>query len=144
MKIKKISQSAGVVANVVNSLDSNSSIEALSANQGKILNEKIEALENKIKDSYKVELLIYDHFTSEIKSIKTYSAYDYETWQSIINDTDSINSNSDFTMQSWVDGNPYLYYQNYPVYYGDDTHVQTTDRLIPGRIYQCTTGGGSN
>lgn len=42
MKIKKISQSAGVIADVVNSLDSNSSTDALSANQGKVLNEKIE------------------------------------------------------------------------------------------------------
>lgn len=41
MKIKKISQSAGVIADVVNSLDSNSSTDALSANQGKALNEKI-------------------------------------------------------------------------------------------------------
>lgn len=44
MKIKKINQSAGVIADVVNSLDSNSSIDALSANMGKQLNEKIEAI----------------------------------------------------------------------------------------------------
>lgn len=41
MKIKKINQSAGVIANIVNSLDSNSTIDALSAAAGKELNEKI-------------------------------------------------------------------------------------------------------
>ena len=40
MKIKKISQSAGVIADVVNSLDSNSAINALSAAAGKELNRK--------------------------------------------------------------------------------------------------------
>ena len=45
MKNRKINQSAGVVANVVDSLDSTSAIDALSANQGKILNEKIDNLE---------------------------------------------------------------------------------------------------
>ena len=44
MKIKKISQSAGLIANVADSLNSNSTVDALSANQGKILNEKIEGL----------------------------------------------------------------------------------------------------
>lgn len=42
MKIKKINQSAGVVANVIDSLTSNSTTDALSAKQGKILDEKIE------------------------------------------------------------------------------------------------------
>ena len=41
MKIKKVQQSAGVTANVVNSLDSNSTIDALSAAAGKELNEKV-------------------------------------------------------------------------------------------------------
>lgn len=41
MKIKKISQSAGIVADVVNSLDSDSAVNALSAAAGKELNEKI-------------------------------------------------------------------------------------------------------
>lgn len=117
---------------------------ALAVSQGKILNDKITALENKIKDSYKVELILYDHWTSEIRSINTYSAYDYETWQDIIDDTDGINSNNDFGMENWVDGNPYVYYQDYAIYYGDNTHVQTTDRLIPGRTYECTVGGGTN
>lgn len=39
MKIKKINQSAGVVANVVDNLNSISTQDALSANQGKLLNE---------------------------------------------------------------------------------------------------------
>lgn len=43
MKIKKISQSAGVVADVVNSLDSDNAVNALSAAAGKELNNKIEA-----------------------------------------------------------------------------------------------------
>ena len=43
MKIKKISQSAGVIADVVNSLDSNSSTDALSAAAGKELNSVIVA-----------------------------------------------------------------------------------------------------
>lgn len=47
MKIKKINQSAGVVANVVDNLNSTTALDALSANQGKILNEKIE--ENKLE-----------------------------------------------------------------------------------------------
>lgn len=42
MKIKKIAQSAGVVATVVDNLESNSATDALSAKQGKILNKKIE------------------------------------------------------------------------------------------------------
>ena len=42
--IIKAKQSAGVVATVVDNLDSTSSIDALSANQGKILNEKINKL----------------------------------------------------------------------------------------------------
>lgn len=45
MKIKKISQSAGVVADVVNNLNSDSTIDALSAAAGKELNEKIDNLE---------------------------------------------------------------------------------------------------
>ncbi len=41
MKIKKIAQSAGVVATVVDNLESDSATDALSAKQGKELNEKI-------------------------------------------------------------------------------------------------------
>lgn len=41
MKIRKINQSAGVVANVVNDLNSTSEIDALSAAAGKELNDKI-------------------------------------------------------------------------------------------------------
>ena len=41
MKIKKTAQSAGVVSNVVDSLNSTSAIDALSANQGRILSELI-------------------------------------------------------------------------------------------------------
>lgn len=41
MKIKKIAQTPGVVATVVDNLHSGSSKDALSANQGKILNESI-------------------------------------------------------------------------------------------------------
>lgn len=41
MKIKKIAQSAGVVATVVDNLESTSTVDALSAKQGKILNDKI-------------------------------------------------------------------------------------------------------
>lgn len=44
MKIKKISQSAGVVATVADTLLSNSTTDALSAKQGKILNEKIKEM----------------------------------------------------------------------------------------------------
>lgn len=40
MRIKKINQSAGIIGNVVDNLSSTSSIDALSANQGKIINEK--------------------------------------------------------------------------------------------------------
>ena len=41
MKIRKKAQSAGLVATVVDSLESQSSTDGLSANQGRILNEKI-------------------------------------------------------------------------------------------------------
>ena len=41
MKIKKIAQSAGVVATVVDNLESTSTVDALSAKQGKLLNDKI-------------------------------------------------------------------------------------------------------
>lgn len=46
MKIKKINQSAGVIANVIDSLESNSSIDALSANKGKELQERINEVYN--------------------------------------------------------------------------------------------------
>ena len=42
MKIKKIAQSAGVVATVVDNLNSTSALDALSAKQGNVLNKKIE------------------------------------------------------------------------------------------------------
>lgn len=42
MKIKKVAQSAGLVATVVDNLESNSPTDGLSANQGRILNEKFE------------------------------------------------------------------------------------------------------
>lgn len=42
MKIIKTRQSAGLVATVVDSLESNSATDALSAKQGRILNEKID------------------------------------------------------------------------------------------------------
>ena len=41
MKIKKIAQTPGLVATVVDNSTSSSTIDALSANQGKVLNEKI-------------------------------------------------------------------------------------------------------
>lgn len=41
MKIRKVSQSAGLVATVIDSLESQSETDGLSANQGRILNEKI-------------------------------------------------------------------------------------------------------
>lgn len=41
MKIRKIAQTPGLVATVVDNLTSTSSTDALSANQGRILNEKI-------------------------------------------------------------------------------------------------------
>jgi len=41
MKIKKIGQSAGLIATVIDKLTSTSKTDALSANQGKVLNEKI-------------------------------------------------------------------------------------------------------
>lgn len=47
MKIKKISQSAGVIANVIDSLESSSSIDALSANKGKELQEQINEINDK-------------------------------------------------------------------------------------------------
>lgn len=43
MKIRKVAQSAGLVANVVDKLTSTSKSDALSANQGKVLDEKITA-----------------------------------------------------------------------------------------------------
>lgn len=47
MKIKKISQSAGLIADVTNSLESNSSTDALSAAAGKELKEQINEILNK-------------------------------------------------------------------------------------------------
>lgn len=44
MKIRKIAQTPGLVATVVDNLVSTSSIDALSANQGKVLNDKINIL----------------------------------------------------------------------------------------------------
>lgn len=41
MKIRKTNQSAGIVGNVVDNLNSTSTLDALSANQGKVLNEKL-------------------------------------------------------------------------------------------------------
>ena len=41
MKIKKIAQTPGLVATVVDNLTNSSTIDALSANQGRVLNEKI-------------------------------------------------------------------------------------------------------
>lgn len=41
MKIRKIAQTPGLVATVVDNLTSSSTIDALSANQGRVLNEKI-------------------------------------------------------------------------------------------------------
>lgn len=41
MKIRKIAQTPGLVATVVDNLTSTSTTDALSANQGKVLNEKI-------------------------------------------------------------------------------------------------------
>ena len=46
MKIKKVDQSAGVVANVVDNLNSNSAIDALSAKMGKELSNKIGEIES--------------------------------------------------------------------------------------------------
>jgi hypothetical protein len=43
MLIKKVSQAAGYVGKVINSLTSTSTVDALSANQGKVLNDKIES-----------------------------------------------------------------------------------------------------
>ena len=41
MQIKKIAQTPGLVATVVDNLTNSSTIDALSANQGRVLNEKI-------------------------------------------------------------------------------------------------------
>lgn len=41
MRIRKIKQGAGVTATVIDDLNSDSAIDALSAKQGKMLNEKI-------------------------------------------------------------------------------------------------------
>lgn len=41
MKIRKIAQTPGLVATVVDNLTNTSTIDALSANQGKILNDKV-------------------------------------------------------------------------------------------------------
>lgn len=41
MKIRKIAQTPGLVATVVDNLTNTSTIDALSANQGKVLNDKI-------------------------------------------------------------------------------------------------------
>ena len=41
MKIKKIAQAPGLVATVVDNLTNSSTIDALSTNQGRVLNEKI-------------------------------------------------------------------------------------------------------
>lgn len=49
MKIKKISQSAGVIANVVDSLESNSSVDALSAAMGKELQNNINSVDNTVE-----------------------------------------------------------------------------------------------
>lgn len=65
MKIKKINQSAGVIANVIDSLESNSSIDALSANMGKELynnsittsNSIIETLNTKVGVQYRKNYL---------------------------------------------------------------------------------------
>ena len=44
MQIKKIAQTPGLVATVVDNLTNSSTIDALSANQGRVLNEKITKL----------------------------------------------------------------------------------------------------
>ena len=48
--IVKAKQSAGLVATVIDSLESESKTDALSANQGKILNEKIDSFGESIKN----------------------------------------------------------------------------------------------
>ena len=49
MKIRKIAQTPGLVATVVDNLTSTSTTDALSANQGKVLNEKTTNKANKKK-----------------------------------------------------------------------------------------------
>lgn len=46
MKIKKIAQTPGLVATVVDNLTSTSTTDALSANQGRVLNDKIDNITN--------------------------------------------------------------------------------------------------
>lgn len=53
MKIKKIAQTPGLVATVVDNSTSSSTIDALSANQGRVLNEKITNLTTYSTDEMK-------------------------------------------------------------------------------------------
>lgn len=76
MKIKKINQSAGIVANVINSLDSNSSIDALSAAAGKSLREDYSTIVSPIQPTTGEKIWIRQskNFFNAFELLKGYSS----------------------------------------------------------------------
>lgn len=66
MKIKKIAQSAGVVATVVDNLESTCAVDALSAKQGKLLNDKITT-----NSTYSTEEVVVGTYMGKTKYRKT-------------------------------------------------------------------------
>lgn len=133
--------------NPIDSLDSTYTDQSLSANQGRILNNKIAVLESQLASLYKLELRIYDfNFSGNdvYQYTNNYSIQPGWTWQDLIDDTDFINFNYDFKNYEITTGQNVVYFQMYPVNDLDGITVKPTDRIVPGRIYKCTQGGGSN
>ena len=66
MKIRKTGQSAGLIATVIDKLTSTSKTDALSANQGKVLDEKITTVNDRFGTDPKIIQLTHSgHISSE-------------------------------------------------------------------------------
>lgn len=76
IKAKQSQHSSALVANVVDDLTSASTTDALSANQGRILNEKIESLEDVTITSLEADKVTYDNADSGLSSTDVQGAID--------------------------------------------------------------------
>ena len=79
MKIVKIAQSSGVVATVVDNLTSDSVTDALSANQGKVLNEKVSV--KFLEDGVDLNTIVTEGIYRSIATVNTSTMLNVPSWQ---------------------------------------------------------------
>lgn len=77
-KIRKIAQSAGLIATVVDKLTSTSTSDALSANQGRILDEKIASNKNEANTKINKNTTDIASNKAAIDEINTHNILDLE------------------------------------------------------------------